>query len=69
MQNIADALKHFDFLPDAANVRLPVVQGLLGCSSTTVWRMVKRGALPAPRKLSPRVAAWNVGDLRKALAA
>lgn len=66
---IPDALKNFDSLPDAANVRQPVVEALIGCSSTTIWRMVKRGDLPAPRKLSSRVTAWNVGDLRKALAA
>lgn len=66
---LPDALKNFDSLPDSANVRLPVVQALVGCSSATVWRMVKRCTLPAPRKLSERVTAWNVGDLRKALAA
>ena len=66
---IPDALKNFDSLPDSANVRQPVVQGLIGCSAATVWRMVKRGSLPTPRKLSERVTAWNVGDLRKALAA
>jgi predicted DNA-binding transcriptional regulator AlpA len=66
---IPDALKNFDLLPDSANVRLPIVAALNGCSSATVWRMVKRGTLPAPRKLSERVTAWNVGDLRKALAA
>ena len=66
---IPDALKNFDSLPDSANVRQPVVQGLFGCSAATVWRMVKRGSLPTPRKLSERVTAWNVGDLRKALAA
>ena len=66
---IPDALKNFDSLPDSANVRQPVVQALIGCSSATVWRMVKRGTLPAPRKLSLNVTAWNVGDLRKALAA
>jgi predicted DNA-binding transcriptional regulator AlpA len=66
---IPDALKNFDSLPDSANVRLPVVQALIGCSSATVWRMVKRGTLPAPRTRSERVTAWNVGDLRKALAA
>ncbi len=65
---IPDALKNFDSLPDSANVRQPVVQGLYGCSSATVWRMVKRGAIPTPRKLSERLTAWNVGDLRKALA-
>ena len=65
---LPDALKHFDSLPDSANVRLPVVQALWSCSSATVWRMVKRGTLPEPRKLSKRVTAWNVGELRKALA-
>lgn len=66
---ISNALKNFDSLPDSANVRQPVVEALVGCSSATVWRMVKRGTLPAPRKLSERVTAWNVGALRKALAA
>ena len=66
---ISDALKNFDSLPDSANVRQPVVQALYGCSAATVWRMVKRGTLPAPRKLSERVTTWNVGELRKALAA
>lgn len=66
-QFIKDAFDNFDSLPDSAYVRLHVVMALLCCSSTTVWRMAKRGALPAPRKLSSRVTAWNVGELRKAL--
>lgn len=66
---LPDALLHFDFLPDAANVREPVVAALFGCSHATVWRNVKIGRIPAPRKLSARVTAWNVGELRKALAA
>lgn len=66
---IPDALKYFDSLPDSANVRLPVVAALVGCSTATVWRMVKRGSLPAPRKLSERVSGFNVGELRKAIAA
>lgn len=65
---IPDALKNFDSLPDSANVRQPVVQGLFCCSSATVWRNVKKGIIPAPKKLSERVTAWNVGQLRKALA-
>jgi predicted DNA-binding transcriptional regulator AlpA len=64
---IPDALKNFDSLPDSANVRLPVVRTLYGCSSATIWRMVKLGTIPTPRKLSERITAWNVGDLRKAL--
>ena len=66
---IPDALKNFDSLPDSANVRQPVVEWLYSCSSATVWRNVKKGIIPAPKKLSERVTAWNVGDLRKALAA
>lgn len=65
---IPDALRNFDHLPDSANVRQPVVQGLFGCSHATVWRMVKKGLIPAPKKLSERVTAWNVGQLRQALA-
>jgi|GEM_PF-1267078 len=65
--SIPDALRNFDALPDAANVRLPVVVALFACSPATVWRRVKKSALPAPRKLSQAVTAWNVGELRKAL--
>lgn len=61
------ALANFDSLPDAANVRLPVVAALFACSPATVWRRVKSGALPAPRKLSEGVTAWRVAELRKAL--
>lgn len=66
--SIPDALKNFDSLPRTANVRLPVVEGLYGVSAATAWRMVQRGTLPSPRKLSSRVTAWNVGELRDALA-
>jgi predicted DNA-binding transcriptional regulator AlpA len=64
---VPDALKNFDLLPDSAHVRQPVVEALFGCSGSTVWRMVKRKNLPAPRKLSERISAWNVGELRKKL--
>jgi len=65
---LPNALANFDSQPDSAYVRQPVVQGLFAISSATVWRMVARGTLPKPKKLSERVTAWNVGDLRKALA-
>lgn len=64
-----DALSKFDSMPDAAHVRVPVVAGLYGCSKMTVWRRVKDGTIPAPKKLSTRITAWNVGELRRALAA
>lgn len=59
--------KHFDQLPDSAHVRLAVVMVLYACSGPTVWRNVKAGRIPAPKKLSENISAWNVGELRKAL--
>jgi predicted DNA-binding transcriptional regulator AlpA len=66
---IPEALTYFDSLPDSANVRVRVVAALCGCSIATVWRMVKRHQLPAPRRTSERITAWNVGELRHVLAA
>ncbi len=60
------ALENFDHLPDSANVRQPVVEVLFGISGPTVWRWVKSGRLPNPRKLSERVSTFNVGELRLA---
>ena len=66
---LPNALKHFDSLPDSANVRQPVVQALFAISGPTVWRWVKTGRLPKPRKQGERVTTWNVGELRKRLTA
>ena len=62
---LPSALQHFDSLPDAAHVRLPVVASLFACSPATVWRHVKAGILPKPTKLSERLTTWNVGELRR----
>ncbi len=67
-QATIETLSNFDSLPDEANARLPVVAALYGCSPASVWRMVKRKTIPAPRKLSERITVWNVGELRRALA-
>ena len=64
---VIEALSSFDSLPDTSNVRLPVVMGLYSISSATVWRNVKSGKIPKPRKLTTRTTVWNVGDLREAL--
>lgn len=61
-------LTEFDTLPDAAHVRLPVVAALYACSEATVWRGVRSGRIPKPRKHFDRASAWNVGELRRALA-
>lgn len=64
---IPHELEHFDSLPDSAHVRLPIVRALYGASASTIWRNVKSGAIPGPRKLTPAISAWNVGELRAAL--
>lgn len=64
----ADALENFQILPDSAQVRLPVIKGLLGISSSTAWRMVKAGTLKT-YKLTARTTTFNVGELRAFLAA
>lgn len=61
------ALQQFDLLPDIANVRLPIVMALWGISSATVWRNIKNGNIPKPRKLTSRTTVFNVGELRAAL--
>ena len=33
-------------------------------SAPTLWRKVKAGTFPKPVKLSERVTAWKVGDIR-----
>jgi predicted DNA-binding transcriptional regulator AlpA len=33
-------------------------------SAPTLWRMVKAGNFPKPTKLSARVTAWQVGQVR-----
>lgn len=55
----------FDDLPDEGFLRqsqlIPLV---LPFSSATLWRKVNSGEFPAPKKLSDRVTAWNVGSVR-----
>lgn len=67
----------FDALPDGAYVRVAqLVQraerggvcGPLPFSAPTLWRKVKEGSFPKPIKLSSRVTAWRVGDVRAWLA-
>lgn len=67
---IQDGLKQFDDLPDSAYVGSDVVRGLYGgIAYVSLWRWVKAGRVPAPRKLlGSRLNSWNVGTLRAALA-
>ena len=66
---IPEALANFDKLPDCAYIRLPVMIGLFGISSASIWRGVKNQSIPKPVKLTERTTAWNVGLVRADLAA
>ena len=65
---VLGALTDFDQLPDCAFVRQHVVEKLFSYSAATIWRRAADCRIPKPRKLSCRVTAWNVGQLRAALA-
>lgn len=64
----------FDRLPDSAWLReAQLVRSSknsdsevapLPFSAPTLWRMVRLGKFPAPTKLSPRVTAWQAGQVR-----
>jgi predicted DNA-binding transcriptional regulator AlpA len=51
-------------LPKEGFVRLPAVLAIFPVGRSTWWAGVKSGRYPAPVKLSPRVTAWRVEDIR-----
>lgn len=56
-------------LPSEGYARLPAVRAALGgVSRMTVYRWVKRGILPPPTRLGPRLNGWEVSALRAAMA-
>jgi predicted DNA-binding transcriptional regulator AlpA len=61
--SINPTLRYADLLPNSAQVRLPVVKGLLGVSNATVWRLVKKGTLKT-YKLTERTTTFNMGEIR-----
>lgn len=61
------ATSTFDNLPATAFMRQPQVLEVVPFSSATLWRKCKVGQFPKPVKLSERVTAWRVGDVRQFL--
>ena len=55
---------------DAELLGFSALQRLLGDPSrVTIWRMIKRGDLPAPVKLPGSILnRWSVGSIRRVLA-
>lgn len=55
----------FDALPATGYVRqAQLIPAPVPFSSATLWRKVAAGEFPAPVKLSARVTAWRVGEVR-----
>ena len=44
-------------------LRLPEVVARCGYSKPSVYRLVKEGKFPAPRKLGERAVGWLEGDI------
>jgi hypothetical protein len=58
----------FTAFPETGFVRLASILGPRGpipVSKSTWWAGVKSGRFPQPVKLSPRITAWRVEDIRK----
>lgn len=51
-------------LPDTGFLRLPDVLKLVPVSKSTWWAGVKDGRFPKSVKLSPKITAWRVEDIR-----
>lgn len=55
------------FMPNDGYMRLVDVLKVFPVSKTTWWAGVKDGRFPQPVKLSARITAWRVSDIRKLL--
>jgi predicted DNA-binding transcriptional regulator AlpA len=52
-------------LPSTGYVRQSrLIPSIIPFSAATLWRKVKTGEFPKPVKLSERVTAWDVRDVR-----
>lgn len=66
----AKPVQSVDTLPDSAYIRSAQLvsengrPGLLPFGNSTLWRKVRAKEFPAPVRLSERVTAWRLGDVR-----
>jgi predicted DNA-binding transcriptional regulator AlpA len=65
---INESTENFDAMPNAAMVPARTVAAVIGMSEATVWRMAKAGKLTA-KKVGERATRFNVGEVRKLIAA
>jgi predicted DNA-binding transcriptional regulator AlpA len=58
-------LSSFDKLPASGYIRQKnLIPSVVPISHATLWRKVKTGEFPAPVKLSKRITAWKVSDVK-----
>ncbi len=50
----------------ARYLRVRDVADMLGVHPATVWRWVKEGKLPRPKKASPRISVWREDEVLEA---
>ncbi len=63
---MASTSREFEELPAIGFVRQSqLIPAIVPFSSATLWRKAKAGTFPAPVKLSARVTAWRVEDVRE----
>lgn len=55
-------------LPQEGYAREWQVRGHVPFGRSTLWARVRQGTFPAPVKLSERVTAWRVADVRRWIA-
>lgn len=73
-QNAGPTLSAFDALPDSALVRQSQLVRMKGradsqtsplpFSASQLWRLVRANRFPKPVKLSEKVTAWKVAEVR-----
>jgi prophage regulatory protein len=57
----------YGVLPATGYVRESKVLIVVPYSPSTLWREVNKGTFPEPIKLTPRITAWRVEDIREFL--
>ena len=65
--NRIEALRLYHEMPPNGLVGFPALAALTGLSRTTIWRKIRSGELPPPRKLD-RSLRWSKAELDAFLA-
>lgn len=56
--------ENYGALPKTGFIRIAGLIPIVSFSAATIWRRVHAGTFPQPVKLSERVTAWRVEDIR-----